>query len=66
MSSSASYSPIISKIYKSRNIILDLLKSRGYKTEDYEGFSVNDTHTMFSKNQLDMLLEHKTNGKNSI
>ena len=63
MSSSASYSPIISKIYKSRNIILDLLKSRGYKTEDYEGFSVNDTHTMFSKNQLDMLLEHKTNGK---
>ena len=63
MSSSASYSPIISKIYKSRNIILDILKWRGYNTEDYEGFSVNDIHTMFAKYQLDMLLEHKDNGK---
>jgi DNA-directed RNA polymerase subunit H len=63
MSTTASYSPIISKIYKSRNIILDILKSRGYKTEDYEGFSVNDIHTMFAKHQLDMFMEHKVKGK---
>ena len=63
MSSSASYSPIISKIYKSRNIILEILKSRGYNTEDYEGFSVNDIHAMFSKHQLDMLIEHNTGRK---
>ena len=63
MSSSASYSPIISKIYKSRNIILEILKSRGYNTEDYEGFSVNDIHTMFSKHQLDMLIEHNAGRK---
>lgn len=63
MSGSASYSPIISKIYKSRNIILDIVKLRGYKIEDYEGFSVNDIHTMFAKHQLDMLLEHKDNGR---
>ena len=63
MSSSASYSPIISKIYKSRNIILEIVKRRGYKIEDYEGFSVNDIHTMFAKHQLDMLLEHKDNGR---
>ena len=63
MSSSASYSPIISKIYKSRNIILEILKSRGYNTEDYEGFSVNDIHIMFAKHQLDMLIEHKTGKK---
>ena len=63
MSGSASYSPIISKIYKSRNIILEIVKRRGYKIEDYEGFSVNDIHTMFAKHQLDMLLEHKDNGR---
>ena len=63
MSTTASYSPIISKIYKSRNIILAILKSRGYKTEDYEGFSVNDIHTMFANHQLDMFMEHKVKGK---
>ena len=63
MGGSASYSPIISKIYKSRNIILEIVKRRGYKIEDYEGFSVNDIHTMFAKHQLDMLLEHKDNGR---
>lgn len=63
MTTTASYSPLVSKIYKSRGIILDILKTRGYKTEDYEGFSVNNIHTMISKHQLDMLMEHKENGR---
>ena len=63
MSSSASYNPIISKIYKSRNIILEILKSRGYTTKDYEGFSVNDIHTMYTNHQLDMIIEHETTHK---
>lgn len=60
--SSSSYNPLESKIYKSRNIILEILKKRGYNTEDYEGFSINDIHTMYSNRQLDMILEHNENG----
>lgn len=65
MSSSVSYSPIVPKIYKSRNIILKILKSRGYNTEDYDNFSVGDVLSMFNAvpKQLDMLLEHETGNK---
>ena len=65
MSTSVSYSSIITKVYKSRNILLEIFKSRGYKTTDYEGFSVNDVHAMYNSipKQLDMMLEHNDNTK---
>jgi len=65
MSSSASYSQIVPKIYKSRNIILKILDSRGYNTEDYENFSMGDVLNMFNAvpKQLDMLLENKDGKK---
>jgi|TARA_B110001450_G_scaffold43677_1_gene40228 DNA-directed RNA polymerase subunit H (RpoH/RPB5) len=65
MSSSASYSQIVPKIYKSRNIILKILNSRGYNTEDYENFSIGDVLTMFNAvpKQLDMLLENEEGKK---
>jgi DNA-directed RNA polymerase subunit H (RpoH/RPB5) len=50
-------SSLISSIYKSRTIILDLMKDQGYDTNDYEGFSVNEVNTMKVNNQLDMILE---------
>jgi DNA-directed RNA polymerase subunit H (RpoH/RPB5) len=50
-------SSLISAVYKSRNILLDLLKSQGYSIKDYEGFSVNEVNIMKSNNQLDMILE---------
>ena len=50
-------SRLISSIYKSRTIILDLMNSQGYYTNDYEGFSVNEVNTMKVNNQLDMILE---------
>ena len=50
-------SSLISSIYKSRTIILDLMKTQGYDTNDYEGFSVNEVNTMKVNNQLDMILE---------
>jgi DNA-directed RNA polymerase subunit H (RpoH/RPB5) len=64
-------SSLISAIYKSRNILLDLLKSQGYSIKDYEGFSVNEVNIMKSNNQLDMILENKetdelTKRKNKI
>ena len=65
MSSSVSYGLIIPKIYKSRNIILDILKSRGYNIEDYENFSVSDVLAMYNAvpKQLDMLLTNENNNK---
>ena len=56
MSASTSNSVLVSKIYKSRNIILDLLKKRGFDTNDYEGFSINEVHIMNTNKQLDLLL----------
>ena len=50
-------SSIISSIYKSRQVILDLMKRQGYKTEEYSNFSINEVNAMFQNEQLDILLE---------
>ena len=50
-------SSLISSIYKSRTILLELMGMQGYNTSDYEGFSVNEVNTMKVNNQLDMILE---------
>ena len=65
MSSSVSLRINHPKIYKSRNIILDILKSRGYNIEDYENFSVNDVLAMYNAvpKQLDMLLTNESGNK---
>ena len=54
--STSNNSALITKIYNSRNIILQLLKDRGYNTNDYEGFSINEVHIMYTNKQLDLLL----------
>jgi DNA-directed RNA polymerase subunit H (RpoH/RPB5) len=58
-------STILTEIYKSRNVILEILETFGYKTKDYSGFSINEINTMKQNNQLDMLLE-KNDNKNKI
>ena len=50
-------SSLISQIYKSRSVLLELMKKQGYDTQDYQGFSVNEVNTMKTNNQLDMILE---------
>ena len=50
-------SSLISSIYKSRMILLDLMNSQGYYISEYEGFSINEVNTMKVNNQLDMILE---------
>ena len=54
---------LITKIYKSRKIILDQLNIRGYDISDYENFSFNEIHVLHQNNQLDMLLNGKDNSK---
>ena len=61
--SSTSYSPLISKIYKSRNIILEILKDRGYNVDDWTDFSVTEVQAMFNSKELDIMVEHPTTKK---
>jgi DNA-directed RNA polymerase subunit H (RpoH/RPB5) len=63
---------LISHIYKSRKIVLELMQKQGYNVNDYANFSINEVNSMKQNNQLDMLLEksdeHVTaeNPKNKI
>ena len=54
----------ILQIYKSRQNILDILDTyQGYTISDYAKFSINEIDAMYTNNQLDMLLKHKTENK---
>ena len=46
----------INQIYKSRNIILDILNKRGFDVNDYKGSSISEIHSMYKNEQLDMLV----------
>jgi len=48
---------LISHIFNSRKIILELMGKQGYNIGDYANFSVNEVNSMKQNNQLDMLLE---------
>ena len=52
-------SALISTVYTSRNVILDLMGKQGYNIEDYSNFSISEVNSMKQNNQLDMLLEKK-------
>jgi len=55
-------SDFISKLHKSRNILLQILSRRGFNTGDYNNYSINEINIQCQNNQLDMLLEDD-NGK---
>ena len=55
-------SSLISQIYKSRSVLLELMKKQNYNVQEYQGFSVNEVNTMKTNNQLDMILEKFTPG----
>jgi DNA-directed RNA polymerase subunit H (RpoH/RPB5) len=62
---------LVSSVYKSRKIVLELMDKQGYNTEDYSFFSINEVNSMKLHNQLDMLLEKRdadpsTNRKDKI
>tara|TARA_Y100000996_G_scaffold161499_2_gene125078 strand:- start:3384 stop:4004 length:621 start_codon:yes stop_codon:yes gene_type:complete len=52
-----SQSSEIQKIFKSREIILELLEKQGYDTNKYTGSSITEINSMFISKQMDMLLE---------
>jgi DNA-directed RNA polymerase subunit H len=46
----------ISTLYKSRNILLQLLENQGMDVSNYTDYGVAEIQTMYASNQLDMLL----------
>lgn len=50
-------SSLISAIYNSRKVLVELLTTQNYNTTEYENFSINEVNAMSSGKQLDMLLE---------
>lgn len=54
-----SESGIISKIYKERTNLIDILKERGYDVSDYDDFSINHVAVLYQHDQLDLLLKNK-------
>jgi DNA-directed RNA polymerase subunit H (RpoH/RPB5) len=46
----------ISKVYASRNILLDILASRGFDVSEYNDYSISHVGSMMEHNQLDLLL----------
>lgn len=47
-------------VFKSRNNILDILKTRNFKTDNYTGFSANEIHSLLTNDQLDMMVNNDT------
>lgn len=50
-------SVLISHIFNSRKIVLELMENQRYNVNDYANFSINEVNSMKQNNQLDMLLE---------
>jgi DNA-directed RNA polymerase subunit H (RpoH/RPB5) len=64
MSSYNKSSGSLNKLYISRNVIIELLETQGYDTENVKNFSHNDIHIMAKNAQLDMYLKNtSTNQK---
>ena len=49
--------PFVQQLFRSRIHILEIMKSLGYRTEEYEGFSLLEVDTMASQGMMDLLLE---------
>ena len=54
-------SVLISQIYQSRKNVLELMERQGFDVTGYANFSVSEINAMKQNNQLDMLLEQKSN-----
>jgi len=60
-----SQSSEIQKIFKSREVILELMEKQGYDTSKYTGSSITEVSSMHTTQQMDMLLE-KTDKKTYV
>lgn len=57
------HSGFVLRIVKARNTILEILNTLNYDVDNYNGFSIGEINTMIKENQIDMLINHKTEDK---
>lgn len=57
MANNPTSSSLISSIFKSRQILLEIMKSQGYNVSDNVDFNINEINAMHNNKQLDMILE---------
>ena len=57
------HSSTLSRLYKSRKTILSLAQKRGFNIDDYKNFNVNEINTLYTNNQMDILLENESGKK---
>ena len=55
--SKVSQSQLVHSLFKSRNILLEVLKRRGYDVSEYEKISFSEISKMHINKQLDMVVE---------
>lgn len=53
----------IAKVYAARNVLLEVLSSRGFDVSDYDSYSIAQVGTMMENGQLDLLLTTSTGKK---
>jgi len=57
---------IITRIAKSRKILLELLEKRGYDVNNYNNFTINEINILYQQDSLDILLENEKGNKIKI
>jgi len=63
---SSENSRIVSEIYQSRNVLLDIMETRGYLIDEYNDFSITEVNAMNKNEQLDLLLTNEDSQKGKI
>ena len=63
MSAKTTNSQTISNIFKSRKIILNQAKLKGYDISEYDEFSINEIAILYANKQLDLLLVNPDTNK---
>lgn len=56
-------SEFVSIIYKTRKVLIEQLKKRGFNVNDYDNFTVGEISLLIENSQLDMLLENDNGSK---
>lgn len=59
-------SRIVSEIYNSRNVLMDIMESRGFNVDEYDDFSITEVNAMNKNEQLDLLLTNEEPSKGKI
>jgi DNA-directed RNA polymerase subunit H (RpoH/RPB5)/ubiquitin len=59
-------SSLIASIHKSRNTIIEMMKTQGYEVSEYDNGTLTETNAQYSANQLDMIFDKASDNNKTI